>query len=100
MALKSVRLTYRLKMVEYNFQLRGWQALIALPLVLGFWGIEMYLHVRPVDDAMQEAVRLELINEYSGRGPKDVARLVEEARAGSPVGPVQPLVQRDVEFTS
>lgn len=87
-------------MAEYNFQLRGWQALIAVPLVLGFWGVEMYLHVRSVDDAMRDAVRAELLNEYSGRGPKDVARLVAEARAGSPVEDVQPLVQRDVEFTS
>ena len=87
-------------MAEYNFQLRGWHALIAIPLLLGFWGIEMYLHIRPVDDAMRDALRAELLNEYSGRGPKDVARLVAEARAGSPVEPVQPLVQRDVEFTS
>ena len=81
-------------MAEYNLQLRGWHALIAIPLVLGFWGMEMYLRVRPVDDAMRDAVRAELLNEYSGRGPKDVARIVAEARAGSPVEPVQPLVQR------
>lgn len=87
-------------MAEYNVQLRGWQALVAIPVLLGFWGVEMYLHVQSVDDAMRDAVRAELLNEYSGRGPKDVARLVAEARAGSPVEPVQPLVQRDVEFTS
>ena len=39
-------------------------------------------------------------NEYSGRGRKDIARLVAEARAGVPVEPVAPIVQRDVEFTS
>jgi hypothetical protein len=87
-------------MAEYSFQLRGRQALIAIPLVLGFWGVSMYLHTRSVDAAMQDAVREELLKEYSGRGPKDLARLVTEARAGSPVEPVQPLVQRDVEFTS
>ncbi len=87
-------------MAEYNFQFRGWQSLVAVAAVLGLWGIQMYLHVRPVDDAMRDAVREELLNEYSGRGPKDVARLVAEARAGSPVEPVQPLVQRNVEFTS
>jgi hypothetical protein len=87
-------------MAEYNVQLRGWQALVAIPVLLGFWGVEMYLHVQSVDDAMRDAVRAELLNEYSGRGPKDVARLVAEARAGSPVEPVQPLVQRDVEFPS
>jgi hypothetical protein len=87
-------------MAEYNFQLRGWQALVAIPLVVGFWGIQMYLRVRSVDDAMRDAVRTELLNEYSGRGPRDVARMVSEARAGSPVEPVQPLIQRDVEFKS
>lgn len=87
-------------MAEYSIQLRGWQAIVAIPLVIGFWGIQMYLRVRPVDDAMRDAVRTELLNEYSGRGPKDVARMVSEARAGSPVEPVQPLVQRDLEFKS
>ena len=87
-------------MAEYNLQLRGWHALIAIPLLLSFWGMEMYLRVRPVDGAMRDAVRAELLNEYSGRGPKDVARIVAEARAGSPVEPVQPLVQRNVEFAS
>src|SRR5258708_12153471 len=87
-------------MAEYNVQLRGWQALVAIPVLLGFWGVEMYLHVQSVDDAMRDAVRAELLNEYSGRGPKDLARLVAEARAASPVEPMQPLVQRDVEFTS
>ena len=41
-----------------------------------------------------------LMAEYSGRGPKDLARFVAEAREGSPVEPVPALVQRDVEFTS
>jgi hypothetical protein len=87
-------------MAEYNFQLRGWHALVALPLVLAFWALQMYLHVRPVDDAMRDALRAELLNEYSGRGLKDVARIVAEAHAGSPVEDVQPVVERDVEFTS
>jgi hypothetical protein len=41
-----------------------------------------------------------LINEYSGRGPADIARPVAEARNGSPVEDVPPVVQRDVEFPS
>lgn len=87
-------------MAEYNFQLRGWHAIIGIAALLGYWGIQMYMRVAPVDDAMRDAVRAELLNEYSGRGPKDVARLVTEAREGMPVEPVQPLVQRDVEFNS
>lgn len=87
-------------MAEYNFQLRGWHAVVAIPLVLGFWGVQLYLRVRPVDDSMRDAIRTELINEYSGRGPKDVTRILAEAHDGSPVEVVQPVVPRDVEFTS
>jgi hypothetical protein len=57
-------------MAEYNFQLRGWHALVAIAALLGFVGMKMCLRVRSVDDAMRDAVRAELLNEYSGRGPK------------------------------
>jgi hypothetical protein len=87
-------------MAEYNFQLRGWHALVGIAALLGWVGLKIFLRVRPVDDGMRDAVRLELLNEYSGRGPADIARLVTGARAGEPVEPVQPLVQRDVEFQS
>jgi hypothetical protein len=87
-------------MADFNFQLRGWHALLAIPIVLGFLAIQLGLRMHYVDDKMREGVRKELLNEYSGRGPADAARIVEEAREGSTVEPVQPLVQRDVEFTS
>lgn len=87
-------------MAEYNFQLRGWHAVVGIIAVIGFMGIQMWLRVRPVDDGMRDAVRVELLNEYSGRGPKDIARLVTEARQGLPVEHVPEVVQRDVEFTS
>jgi hypothetical protein len=87
-------------MAEYNFQLRGWHALLGIAVLLGFSGIEMYLRVRTVDDGMRNAVRERLLNEYSGRGPKDIARIVAEAREGSPIEPVPDVVQRDVQFTS
>jgi hypothetical protein len=87
-------------MAQYNFQLRGWHALVAIAALLGFSGIEIYLRVRTVDDGMRNAVRERLINEYSGRGPKDVARILAQAREGSPIEPVPEVVQRDVQFTS
>lgn len=87
-------------MAEYRIQLRGWQALVGILVVFGFTGVRMYARIRPVNEAMKEAIRTELLNEYSGRGPKDIARFVAEARAGSPVEPVPPVVQRDVEFIS
>jgi hypothetical protein len=89
-----------LEVAEYNFQLRGWHALIGIAVVLGFWGFEMYLHVRPVDDGMRSAVRERLLNDYSGRSPNDVARILAEAHQGSRVETVPEVVQRDVEFTS
>lgn len=87
-------------MAQYNFQLRGWPAIAALAALAGITGVQMYSRVRPVNDGMRDAVRLELLNEYSGRGPKDIARFVAEAREGSPIEPVPEVVQRDVEFTS
>lgn len=68
--------------------------------LVGFFGIQGALHVRSVDDEMRAAGRERLLNEYSGRGPKDLARMVQEAREGSPVEMLPPAAQRDVEFTS
>jgi hypothetical protein len=87
-------------MPEYNFQLRGWHGLIAIAVLLGYFGISLALRVRPVDDAMRAAVRGQLLNEYSGRGPKDLARIVAEARQGKPLENMPEMVQRDVQFTS
>lgn len=87
-------------MAEYNFQLRGWHALAGIAALLGFSGMEMYLRVRTVDDGIRNAVRERLVNEYSGRGPRDIARSVAEAREGSPIEAVPEVVQRDVEFAS
>jgi hypothetical protein len=87
-------------MAGYRIQLRGWHALVGILAVVGFTGVQMYVRIRPVNEAMKEALRTELLNEYSGRGPKDITRFVAEARAGVPVEPVPPVIQRDVEFTS
>jgi hypothetical protein len=87
-------------MPEYNFQLRGWHALLAIPVLALYLLVTMMAHVRSVDDAMRDAVRQHLLNEYSGRGPKDVARILAEAHDGAPVESLPPEVQRDVEFPS
>jgi hypothetical protein len=87
-------------MAEYNFRLRGWHALVGSVALLAFAGMQMYLRVRPVDDGMRDAVRERLLSEYSGRGPKDVARILSEAHEASPIEPVPEMVQRDVEFSS
>jgi len=92
--------TYTLNMAEYSFQLRGWYAILGVAALLGFFGLEMYLRVRTVDEGMQDAVRERLLNEYSGRGPRDLARIVEKAREGEPIEVVPEVVQRDVQFKS
>jgi len=87
-------------MPEYNFQLRGWHAVVGIVALIGYMGVQSWLRVRTVEDGMRDAVRERLLNEYSGRGPKDLARIVAEARAGLPVEELQPVVHRDVEFRS
>jgi hypothetical protein len=87
-------------MAEYNFQLRGWHAVLGIAAVLGFFGIQTDMRVRTVDDGMRNAVRERLLKEYSGVGPKDLARMVEQGRQGLPIESVPEVVQRDVEFTS
>jgi hypothetical protein len=62
-------------MPEYNFQLRDWHALLGIIALLGFFWMQTYMRVRTVGDEMRDAVRETLLNEYSGRGPKDVARI-------------------------
>jgi hypothetical protein len=87
-------------MAQYNLQLRGWQAVAGLVVLGGITGVQMYSRVRPVSDAVREAVHTKLLEEYSGRGPKDIARFAAEFRKGEPVEPMPALVQCDVEFTS
>ena len=89
------------RVAEYNYQFRGWHALLAVAALAGFFGIKMYMHVVSVDEPMRDALREELMKEYSGLGAKDVTRILNEAHDGQPVEePVQPAVQRDVEFKS
>lgn len=87
-------------MAQYTYQLKGWQAIAAVAALAVFTGARMYFRVRPVDDGVREAVKTRLLNEYSGRGPKDVMRILAEAKEGKPVEQLQPVVQRDVEFTA
>jgi hypothetical protein len=85
---------------ERNYQFRGWHALLAIVALGGFFGIKMYMHVVSVDQPMRDALREELQKEYSGLGPKDVTRILNEAAEGQPVEPLPPAVQHDIEFKS
>jgi len=87
-------------MPRYAFQLRGWHAIVGVVLLIGYWGISAYGRVRTVDGGMRDSIRQYLLNEYSGRGPKDVQRILMEAHNGQPVEKLPEVQQRDVEFPS
>jgi hypothetical protein len=87
-------------MPEYKFELRGWKALAAIIALLGYFVVQVWLRVRPVDDGMRDAVRKELLNECSGRGPKDIARMVANLREGAQPELIPDIVQHDIQFSS
>jgi hypothetical protein len=87
-------------MPEYSFQLRGWQALVAIAAFIGYLGLQVYLRVRPVTDGMRDAIRVRLLNDYSGRGPKDLARIIAKVHEGQPLEPIPEVVHHDIQFTS
>ena len=87
-------------MPEYKFELRGWQAVAALAALLGYFGLQIYLRVRPVDDAMRESIRQQLLKDYSGRGPKDIARILAKVHEGQPLEAIPDIVPHDIQFIS
>lgn len=87
-------------MPQYTFQLRGWHGIIAVALLVGYCGFSTFLRVQSADVGMREAIREYLLNEYSGRSPSDLQRVLTEARAGQTVESLAALQKYDVEFSS
>ena len=44
-------------MAEYNFQLRGWHAIVGILALAIYLGGTVLVHLRPVDDGMRDAIR-------------------------------------------
>jgi hypothetical protein len=72
-------------MDEIRFELKGWMAVAAGLAFLAVMGYRTATRFQTVDDAGRGAVRERLIREYQGLGPKELAKRVEEYRAGLPV---------------
>ena len=87
-------------MPQYNFELRGWHAIVAVVLLLACAAVSTIAHTRSVDDGMREALRQYLLNEYSGRGPADIQRILSEAQNGQNIESSPEVAKRDVEFSS
>jgi hypothetical protein len=82
-------------MAGTRIELTGWKAIVAGLLLLGWFGVRVYLHLPKVTDEGRETLRTWLVKDYTGRGPRDVAQRLADYRAGKPM---QPLDLPAVEF--
>jgi hypothetical protein len=65
-----------------RIELTGWKAIVAVALFLGVSGYRVYSRLQTVNDNGREALREWLVKDYTGRGPKALARRVAAYRAG------------------
>lgn len=88
-------------MAETRIELTGWKAIVVAVLVLAVSGYRFYSRFQTVSDDGRGALREWLVKDYTGRGPKALAKLVADYRAGSPVEPSEvPAVLPNVDFVS
>jgi hypothetical protein len=88
-------------MPDTRVELTGWKAMAALAIVLAFSGYRIVSRFQTVPENGKQELRAWLIKDYTGRGPKDLARRVADYRAGLPDKPADlPAVAPNVGFTS
>ena len=84
----------------YRFTLSGWKALVALALLFTWHGVQVWYHIRPVDDAGREAIQAWLLRGYRGEAPEDILRKLQAAKAGLPREPETEPPPMDVQIVS
>jgi hypothetical protein len=88
-------------MSETRIDLTGWKAVAIAALILAVSGYRLYSRFQTVPDDGREALRTWLVKDYTGKGPKDLARRAADYRAGLPDRPPDvPTVLPRVEFVS
>ncbi len=88
-------------MGETRIELTGWKAVAVAAVILAISAIRFSMRFQTVTDEGRETLRAWLVNDYEGRGPKALAKLVTDYRAGSPVHlPERPAVAPQVELVS
>jgi hypothetical protein len=88
-------------MSETRIELTGWKAIVVAALILAVGGVRIMMRFQTVPEEGKGALREWLVKDYTGRGPKDLARFVADYRAGVPVQPPEvPAVDPRVEFTA
>jgi hypothetical protein len=91
----------RLAVAETRIELTGWKAIVVGALILAVSGYRISTRIRTVSDEGQQALRTWLVKDYTGRGPKDLAKRVADYRAGLPQQPLDlPAVEPSVQFVS
>jgi hypothetical protein len=86
---------------ETRIELTGWKAIVVGVLILGVSAYQIYSRFQSVSDGGQQALREWLVKDYTGRGPKALAKIVADYRAGLPTLPSdRPAVDPQVEFVS
>jgi hypothetical protein len=86
---------------ETRIELTGWKAIIVAILILGVSGYRISARIRTVNDEGQQALRSWLVKDYTGRGPKALAKRVADYRAGLPDRPLElPAEMPHVDFVS
>jgi hypothetical protein len=88
-------------MSETRIELTGWKAIAVAAIILALFGYRVYSRFQTVNEEGIDALRTWLVKDYTGRGPKDLARRVTAYRAGLPDQAADvPTVEPRVEFTS
>jgi hypothetical protein len=91
----------RRAVTETRIELTGWKAIVVGVLILGVSGYQVYSRFQTVSDGGQQALREWLVKDYTGRGPKALAKIVADYRAGLPTQALdRPAVDPQVEFVS
>jgi hypothetical protein len=88
-------------MSETRIELTGWKAIVVAVIVLAVSGYRIYSRFPSVNDAGREALRSWLVKDYTGRGPRALARRAADYRAGLSDRPMPvPAEEPKVEFVS
>jgi len=88
-------------MSETRIELTGWKAMIVAVIILVVTGYRIYSRFPTVSDDGRKTLREWLVKDYTGRGPRALARRVHDYQAGLPDQPVAaPEAVPNVELVS
>jgi len=66
------------RMSEVNFELRGWKALIVIPIILGLLVFQHFRLKANLDEKAREPIKQHLLSTYSGQLGHDLSKIDPE----------------------